>query len=161
MGWRERTPRLAESSSREDAASRSLRLNSGNAGRVRFLSRRMQPAQSLRGGVLTDCSCRAESAPLENELLAQSLASMLSASGTRFDGSRSVSDCSQKCYDQWGILDYRGKLGTIPGANSQGFPRSKGRFATASGAVTSVCPACSLGCWACGTLPASARVFAD
>ena len=107
--WRERTARLAESSSREDPASRRLRVKPG-------AERRSQAACSLP---LAPVSCRrslsVEVTPwlqlacrnlrLENTSLAQALCPTISPSGTAVGCRRTVptciSTCTQKCYTHW------------------------------------------------------------
>lgn len=160
MGWRQRTPRLAESSSREDPASRGLRVNRRNAGRVRFLSRRKQPAQSLRGGTLTYAvampnPCRLKMSRLRRlrgrrfPLMARCLSAVL----LYLPVLRSVTTN--------GAQDCRGNVCPVSGPDSQAFlvPGGLVRNGRPCGYFGVSCMV--FGLQDRGTLPTSAPIFAD
>ena len=159
MGWRQRTPRLAESSSREDPASRGLRVNRRNAGRVRFLSRRKQPAQSLRGGALTYAVAVPNPRRLKMSRLRRLRARRFPLMARRFSAVVLYVPVLRSVTTN-GTGDCRGNIRPISGPDSQGFfvpggPVRNGRTCGYFGVSRMV-----LGLQDRGTLPASAPVFA-
>ncbi len=156
---RKRTARPAESSSREDPASRRLRVKLGA-----LRNRRPQAACSLPlAPVSSRRSLSVEAPPRvqlacqtfapENTPLLQHLRRPISRYDTRTIGGWPTSACTRKCYAHW---DW---------GLSRESPSHFGLFSGLAGrvvsAVTSVCPSWFLSGCACGTLRASARVFAD